>query len=131
MCAPSHTHHLHLSLVLATVHLSNSFPFIHCYQTSADESAWIIARAESVCDIPEGVYPYFCPRERLGELIITRPTHRPCLCLIRVQRKNGLFKKAYELGVLCSVDIAVIVFGVCSRLPYVVAVEVLMTPFVG
>ncbi|KAF5369017.1 hypothetical protein D9758_002989 [Tetrapyrgos nigripes] len=30
--------------------------------------------------------------------------------IIVLQRKNGLFKKAYELGVLCSIDVAVIIF---------------------
>jgi hypothetical protein len=28
-----------------------------------------------------------------------------------LKRKNGLFKKAYELGVLCNCDVAVIIFG--------------------
>ena len=35
----------------------------------------------------------------------------PHLAYPSIQRKNGLFKKAYELGVLCSVEVAVIIFG--------------------
>ena len=52
-----------------------------------------------------------------------------CACRVMLQRKAGLFKKAYELGVLCSVVAAVIIFGVfetvlCS------AVFLLLIPFV-
>lgn len=43
-----------------------------------------------------------------------------------LQRKNGLFKKAYELGVLCSVDVAVIIFGEFS--PPLSAVRLLTQP---
>jgi SRF-type transcription factor (DNA-binding and dimerisation domain) len=37
--------------------------------------------------------------------------HRPHHLLF--QRKHGLFKKAYELGVLCSVEVAIIIVGMC------------------
>src|ERR1700753_404822 len=33
-----------------------------------------------------------------------------------LKRKGGLFKKAHELSVLCSVDVAVIIFGHNKRL---------------
>ncbi|BGP15761.1 hypothetical protein JCM10213_007943 [Rhodosporidiobolus nylandii] len=33
-----------------------------------------------------------------------------------LKRKNGLFKKAYELGVLCSADVAVVVFNANGKL---------------
>lgn len=42
------------------------------------------------------------------------------------QRKNGLFKKAYELGVLCSVDVAVVIFG--EFLPPLSTVRLLTQP---
>ncbi|KAF8890558.1 hypothetical protein CPB84DRAFT_1647944, partial [Gymnopilus junonius] len=43
-------------------------------------------------------------------------THERNRSVTFLKRKNGLFKKAYELGVLCSVDVAVIIFGKPSSL---------------
>ncbi|KAJ7346543.1 hypothetical protein DFH08DRAFT_868535 [Mycena albidolilacea] len=46
-------------------------------------------------------------RRKIEILPITHERNRSVTFL---KRKNGLFKKAYELGVLCSVDVAVIIF---------------------
>ncbi|KAJ7087108.1 hypothetical protein C8R44DRAFT_650346 [Mycena epipterygia] len=37
-------------------------------------------------------------------------THERNRSVTFLKRKNGLFKKAHEMGVLCSVDVAVIIF---------------------
>jgi MADS-box transcription factor len=37
-------------------------------------------------------------------------------CRTFLKRKGGLFKKAHELSVLCSVDVAVFIFGSNQKL---------------
>jgi SRF-type transcription factor (DNA-binding and dimerisation domain) len=75
-----------------------------------------LARTKPLCHLFKGLffffYPYFCAHG-LGILYyrLTPPPPPPYLTYPYIQRKNGLFKKAYELGVLCSVEVAVIIFG--------------------
>lgn len=48
-----------------------------------------------------------------------RPTHADRLAHYNstfLKRKGGLFKKAHELSVLCSVDVAVFIFGQNKKL---------------
>lgn len=48
--------------------------------------------------------------------VSTRLTLVACDRSTFLKRKGGLFKKAHELSVLCSVDVAVIIFGHNKRL---------------
>ncbi|KAH0836882.1 hypothetical protein J3R83DRAFT_8681 [Lanmaoa asiatica] len=57
--------------------------------------------------------PCALPSQEMGrrKIEIQPITHERNRSVTFLKRKNGLFKKAYELGVLCSVDVAVIIFG--------------------
>lgn len=46
----------------------------------------------------------------------TRANKRAQLNSTFLKRKGGLFKKAHELSVLCSVDVAVFIFGQNKKL---------------
>ena len=82
------------------------------------------AWAESLCYFPKDMFrsitpaPFLCWWTRTWVKSFDTSLKNPFLLipfsqnsLIYIQRKNGLFKKAYELVVLCSVDVAVIIFG--------------------
>jgi MADS-box transcription factor len=55
-------------------------------------------------DRNRSVYAFLSTTRAHGGLLLT-------LCRTFLKRKGGLFKKAHELSVLCSVDVAVIIFG--------------------
>lgn len=53
------------------------------------------------------------------DLYYVRPTHADRMAHYNstfLKRKGGLFKKAHELSVLCSVDVAVFIFGQNKKL---------------
>ena len=65
-------------------------------------------------------YYYTRTTKRLLSISTTSPIRclRPFFVGLVKQRKNGPFKKAYELGVLCPVDIAVISL-VCAHVSHI------------
>ena len=77
----------------------------------------IIARTEPFCHLFKGQSLFIC--QFSWHSLSTRSINalHPSWRIHKPQRKNGLFKKAYELGVLCSVDVAVIIFGESPRAP--------------
>jgi hypothetical protein len=79
-------------------------------------------RPNAVCYLSKGKWPCLevCFKNRFS--LVCNSVHDLSRLFLapllhsRTQRKTGLFKKAYELGVLCSVDVAVIIFGTFSPL---------------
>jgi len=59
-----------------------------------------------------------CPRELEGfcDSGIATNAKSACARSTFLKRKGGLFKKAHELSVLCSVDVAVFIFGSNKKL---------------
>lgn len=57
---------------------------------------------------PPSLHPRTCMAD--ANLAVSRT------CRTFLKRKGGLFKKAHELSVLCSVDVAVFIFGSNKKL---------------
>ena len=85
----------------------SSFPRLQCPEL-------YLARTKPLCHLFKGLFFLFLSLflcSRAWHSILSSPPPPPYFISSCIQRKNGLFKKAYELGVLCSVEVAVIIFG--------------------
>jgi hypothetical protein len=80
-------------LLFSSVLVDDKGPLV-CSQHERNRSVTFLKASSRFC--------YFCDKKVLAVAYFRTTSF---------QRKNGLFKKAYELGVLCSVDVAVIIFG--------------------